>query len=288
MRNNIKDNFEAVYLRMNTLRKYIHKADPNLLHDREFKRCINYMTFRYFYANRYLFSINGFEREDLQNIITLYGLAYFGCNAKSMDQRGQYLCMMKFISQRMSNLINWIAKKFGVDEIQVTLMGKFPKMIDTLYQPQTITINGIPMWGHDNQLTNSEQLRSMFNRFDEINISIANKRKTASARKLSLHDSSYSSLLQEKKVVADNIATLQAKTVRRSKNKDLLQALRVKLADNPSKYSEQLSYYATSKHVGSDIRKAARAICNKYDINYKEWAKVKMNDGHGNNNDYTF
>ena len=68
----------------------------------------------------------------------------------------------------------------------------------------------------------------------------------------------------------DNIDTYK----KRNKNRSLtLKLLKNKFYENPLKYKKDLCYYATTKHVSSDVRKKARLICKKYNINYAEWLK---------------
>ena len=45
--------------------------------------------------------------------------------------------------------------------------------------------------------------------------------------------------------------------------------LRSKIQDDSNKYTEELSYFSTSKHVSKEIRQAARRYCKKFDIDYK-------------------
>lgn len=68
----------------------------------------------------------------------------------------------------------------------------------------------------------------------------------------------------------DNIDSFK----KRNKNKSLVsKKLKSKFYENPLKYEKDLCYYATTKHVSSDVRKKARLICKKYNINYVEWLK---------------
>jgi len=71
---------------------------------------------------------------------------------------------------------------------------------------------------------------------------------------------------------------------KQKKDKNLLPLLKQKINENPIQFANQLSYYATYKGIPYDVRKAARSICKKHNINFIEWAKKhieKLNETDG-------
>jgi hypothetical protein len=73
-----------------------------------------------------------------------------------------------------------------------------------------------------------------------------------------------------KKKLDSSISKLKSKI---STNKSAAKAVdtvnKQSIKDNPEKYAESLAWYATTKHVSYDVRRAARRYCTKYNIDYK-------------------
>jgi hypothetical protein len=129
-RRNLSDDFEEVYLRYNMVQKYMPQADCDLLSDPQFNRVVSYMTNRYFSIYRDLFSTYGFEFDDLRSIVSVFGLTYWGHVKPPARNKDSFTIMMRYIGQRMQNLVKWVARKFGVDEAMVFTMDKFDKVAE--------------------------------------------------------------------------------------------------------------------------------------------------------------
>jgi hypothetical protein len=56
-------------------------------------------------------------------------------------------------------------------------------------------------------------------------------------------------------------------------------AMRKELNDNIEKYRDKLAYLATSKVVDFEVRKKARKLCRKHNIEYVAWAKERIASG---------
>jgi hypothetical protein len=213
MRKNIKDNFEDVYLRSNILKKYFKKVDYSLLNDQNFNKIVSYLTRKHYMKSKYLFAMNGFEIEDVNNVIRIYGLIFWAHSKRKTREKKDYLTMIRYINQRMVNFTKWIAKKFNVSDISIVSFDANPTLIK-------------------NQLVYNQE---------DVNV---------------------------------ETEFLGHKDKKINKNKSLeLKKLKDKFYENPLKYKKDLCYYATTKHVSSDVRKKARLICKKYNIDYTEWLK---------------
>jgi hypothetical protein len=232
------------------------------------------MTSKYFHSNQGLFTINGFEYEDILSIVTIFALTFWGMPCGANDERGKYLLMMRFISQRMHNFVNWVAKKFHVNDVNITYTGDYEQLHSHMADKNTIEINGIPMWGLIREPSLSDRIKQLYDQVDEIDRQIEKS-----------HDNK---LIQQRKAVFRQL--MAARRTYRDKyyQKEPLQKMRNELDRNPAKYADQLSYYATTKHVSADVRKAARLTCKRYGINYVEWAKSKINQDYANINEFTF
>jgi|GEM_PF-6145129 len=214
-RNSIKNNFENVYLRSNILQKYLKKTDPSLFKDQNFNKIVSYLTKKHFLRSKRLFTMNGFEIEDINSIIKVYAIVYWShCKIKTRTKK-DYLIMIRYVNQRMINFTKWVAKKFNVSDVSVV-------SIDPA----------------------SQILKKEFAQDFE------------------------SSSVDLEDIKNDNFIK------KRNKNKTLIpRMLKNKFYENPLKYEKDLCYYATTKYVSSDVRKKARNICKKYNINYAEWLK---------------
>jgi len=215
MRNTISNNFENVYLRSNILKKYFKKVDQSIFKDEDFNKIVSYLTRKHFVKSRQLFTMNGFEIEDVNNIIKIYASVYWAHCKKTTKTKKDYLIMIRYVNQRMGNFTKWVAKKFKVSDVSVISFDPSSQLLKKEF---------------------AEDFESQFIQLEDI----------------------------------DNIDTYK----KRNKNRSLtLKLLKNKFYENPLKYKKDLCYYATTKHVSSDVRKKARLICKKYNINYAEWLK---------------
>lgn len=262
-------NFEEIYLRATTLRRFMHKADPAVLNDPDFKRTVKYMTKLYFVQHRSFFTSHGFEFDDLHSIVTLYALAYMGMPRAEMSTKSVYTIMMSFIRQRVNFLMTSIVREFNTDDVMVSTIDDFSEIEDK--SVCTIELDGERMWSHGESVTDGEISSSLEDRIFTINEKLTTSKKSDQLwLKLKRSQLEKESVAVEKKISTKRKEFL-------STRKSTLKELRALFMADPAKYSNQLSYYATTKHVSKDIRKKARLLCKKYGIDYKTWLKEKLN-----------
>jgi hypothetical protein len=255
MRRNLKNNFEEMYLRYNMVKKHIKEADPTIVDDPNFKRCVAFMTKRYFFRYKDFFVSNGFEMEDVSNIVMLFGLTYWGHSKPASRDHNAFNIMMRYINQRMQTTVRWISKKFHTEEISAIVS------LDSLHGD---------IRQDDNDL------------FDLDSLSSDNIIESSPRRKTNVKNIDDELLAEDQRRAK--------KEIRASKKRDkqLSFLLKKKLEHNPSLYSEDLCYYATSKHVGKDVRMKARSMCREYGIDYVQWLKDKSHKIDFNLNQFTF
>ena len=116
-RYNLKNDFEDVYLRSRTLKKYLPLADQKILTNPEFTRVVNYISNLFYQKYRRLYGVGGFDLEDIQNVTRLWGLAFTGYGGQWKSDKDKFTVMMRFVSQRLWQMTGWIAKKFQCDEV---------------------------------------------------------------------------------------------------------------------------------------------------------------------------
>lgn len=267
---NISEDFEAIYLRYNMIKKHMPRADKAELDKPDFKKAVKYMASKYYGKHRDLFASNGFEYEDILSIVTVFGLTYMGLEVVIEDDRNgraKYLIMMRYISQRMNNLIRWITKKFNTDDAWVVTMDKFSGVVDR---------HSAALYKEIDIASEEDLLVVQQDAMEALNSQLSQDRGNAE-------------LLAEKSDVMTSInKTRKQITKKNKKRKSLLSKLRKKLDAKPEKYLEQLCYYATTKHTSRDVRRKARGLCRKYGIDYIEWLKKKSENPNFDPTQFTF
>lgn len=246
---NLKDDFEAIYLRYNMVKKHISEADPTILQDLQFKKCITHMTTSYFRRYHDLFVSNGFGFDDLQNIITVFGLTYWGHSKPEARDRKAFMFMMRYIGQRLSKLVYWITRKFGVDEVNVISTEHAGVLHDKgIYQEY---LAAEPQADLESTIADTE---------DEIDFSLEYEGDESPTVDRLSQD------LKEMK--ADRRAASKER-------REITARLKAEFLKDPKKHSDILCHYATSKHVSREVRSKAKLICKRYGIDYITWAKNK-------------
>lgn len=238
-RRNLSNDFEAMYLRYNMAAKYMSEADKSILDDPQFKKVVSYMTNYYFNRYRDLMSSNGFEADDLRNVITVFGLTYWGhCKPEARDRKA-FTLMMRYMSQKIRTMVRWISRKFGADE--VVLVGF--RTADSMQRAESMLVAQESESQEDEVQTFSDgdPYQEMLDAEQEEETRKTDKRTAADKRS----------------------------------SRMLVAAMRRKLEENVEEYSEQLCYYATSKHVAHDVRMRARKFCRQYGIDYAKWLKER-------------
>lgn len=273
MRRNLSQDFEGIYLRFNTVQRFLKYSDHSILTQAEYQKIIKFMAAKYFYGNRRMLSINGFEYDDIMNIVSLFTVTFFGLVAANKSHYNNTL-LMRFISQRMHNFINWVTKKFHVNDVNLVYADNYEYLSSSLSNPNTIIVDGVTMWGTQHSPAITDALKNWYNQLDYVDQQLKHNKDFA--------------LKHQRKYLLKQIERLHQQLQQYSQQKMVFKQLRDKLHANPQQYSEQLSYYATIKHVSADVRKVARLICKKYCIDYKEWAKKKIEQNSVYINELTF
>ena len=252
-RRNLRDHFEAMYLRYNMASKYMRKADQTILQDTQFKKVVAYMAGVYFNRYRHLLVNHGFEYEDVHSIVTVFGLTYWGHSSPPERNKTAFMFMMRYVGQRMQTFVRWVSRKFSADEVQVMTSGNFQFLSD-----QSIFDAGI----HEETEPDDQDYL-----IEEI----------AALEKILVDDEVPDRYVKRTLKTSKKILTAQQKIrLQERKEQDALtKDLKSRLEADPKAYSEQLCYYATSKHVGKDVRNRARVMCRRYGIDYVQWLKDK-------------
>jgi hypothetical protein len=249
--------FEEIYLRMPTLKRFVHKADEQIMQDPNFQKTVKYMTARYFNGYKSFLKGNGFDRDDLENIINLFGLAFMGMPQKEgIESRDLYGLMMRFIQQKCNFFLETIGRKFNSND--------------------TIIVSFDHFSGIEGSKPQQEDEESRAEWLDNSIFMIEEKMKTCSTDERFTLKMTRNEFKKELTKANDSID--KKKREFNGSRKETLDKLRQLFLADPHKYSNQLSHYATTKHVSKDIRKKARLMCNKYGIDYKKWLKEKLND----------
>lgn len=265
----LSENFEEIYLRYGTAEKYLHKVSSEEVQLIKNQKIITYMTNKYYMINKSLLLSIGYNFDDLRNIVAVYAATFLGSDAEADSERGKNLIMMRYIDQRMDRFVKWASKKFGVGEVvsYTSLIEDYKyEYSDTLNN--VIEIDGVPMWGKETPISIREQI---------INID------------LELEDLSCSGPNPEReKVLRKERQDLKKKYNKENgKNRNLIKKLRAELNENWEDHKDTLAFYATSKHVAEDMRRAARKYCRKFDINYIELTLKLIKKNNYENKDFT-
>lgn len=249
----LSEEFEEIYLRYGTAKKYLHKVSSEELSSGENQSIITHMASKYYEINKSILFSVGYNFDDIRNIAAVFAATFLGSDCKIERGRGKNLVMMRYIDQRMSRFIKWAARKFNINEIVSCTSIKDDYGIEhsgTLNS--VIEIDGIPMWGGESPISLREQIIE-----NEIELEILAKCPDPKKKKR---------ILGEQK----NLKKEYRKEIK--EGKECILRLREELNRNPEKHTEQLVFYATSKHVADDIRRAAKRYCKKFDIDYNQMA----------------
>ena len=252
-RYNIHDEFEQVYLTEKWLKRLIAKSDPDILNNKDFRNTVIFMSKKHWRmpGRSFLFKSNGFDSQDIYNMTLLFGYAFFGSEFRGKTIRDDMNVMMKFIDQRFAKVVDAIYRKFQVNEVVRSNHDLMESDCEDLFVEEDYSEiemeSDLAFYEEDLESEDSDEEEST--PFDHYN---ANELEFAGEAKIQ-KDKIY---IQEKMAI---------------------------IANDPAKYSSELSWYATSKHVSGDVRKIAKKICDKYEINYRHWTQQKIDQGIGQN-----
>ena len=248
MKKNIRDDFEAVYLRSNIVRRDIGKADPVILKSPDFNKICAYMAGRCFLRNKTALLTRGFDYQDVLSVTKVFGATYVGANYthKDASNRTNRNLMMRYISHRLNTMVRWVSKKMKDEEL-----------LDRRYEITSGQMDHVP---DEASLEGSSTL-------DEINF-------------LEEDYSEEKSLKKRKRMLVNLREKRKNYAKKRKDERSLTNALKIKLEANYDKMTDVLAYYSTTKSVSFDMRKVARRYCDRYGIDYKAIAEnmIKQNN----------
>lgn len=248
MKKNIRDDFEAVYLRSNIVRRDIGNADPTALASPDFNKICSYMAGRCFLRNKTALLSRGFDYQDVLSVTKVFGATYVGANYthKDASNRTNRNLMMRYVGHRLNTMVRWVSKKMKDEEL-----------LDRRYEITSGEMDHVP---DEADIQNSSTL-------DEINFLEEDFSEEKSMKKRKL----MSMKLREKR---------KDYAKKRKDERNLTTALKIKLETNHDKMTDILAYYSTTKSVSFDMRKVARRYCARYGIDYKAVAEniIKRNN----------
>lgn len=241
MKKNIKDDFEAVYLRSNIVKRDIANADPKILASSEFNKICAYMAGRCFVGNKSTLLSRGYDYPDILSISKVFGATYVGAKYNHADKshKTDKNFMMRYIGHRLNKFVYWAVKKMKDDEV-----------ID-----RKISLT-------NNQAINNVSSAAITERYDNLTLldEINFMEEDLAEEKSSTRRHHLKNKLKNKR-------KLYIKN--RSEQRNLTKILKEKLNANHGDLADTLAYYASTKSVSMDVRKVARRYCDKFNINYK-------------------
>jgi hypothetical protein len=252
MKNNIRDNFEAVYLRFNQAQRDLKNVSSDQLKAKEFIKIYTYTANTVFYRNRELLLSSGYDIEDVMSLAQTFGACYIGDQnkVKAYDERRYNLMMIAYIFQRLMRFVSWVNAKFEFKEISI-INSSSGDYYEEHYADYSSDI--IP------EASPEEQLHDLLETFEETQDK--NTRKKIGKLRSSIK--------------SDRTQSLRSFA---SKKETLI--------SNIDKYSTSLAFYACTKHSDFEIRKVAKKYCKKYNIDYKTIMSAIIDKNGYNSNEF--
>jgi hypothetical protein len=117
-RNNVIDNFEAVYLKANCAKKAFANtaALSKLTAEADFEKCVRYIANLTFNKNRSTLLRHGFDHDDMVNISRVFGMQFVNNTFEGETKKDTYYILMRFISQKMETFMVCMNRKFRISE----------------------------------------------------------------------------------------------------------------------------------------------------------------------------
>lgn len=252
MKNNIRDNFEAVYLRFNQAQRDLKNVSDAQLKTKEFIQICTYTSNSVFYRNRELLLSSGYDIDDIMSLSRTFGACYIGDQnkVKAYDERRYNLMMIAYIFQRLMRFVSWVDAKFEFKEISIinNSTGDYHEEHYTDYDDDIIKGS-----------SPEHQLEDLIESFEET----------------------------QDKNTRKKIGKLRS-TIKNDRTKSLKSFASKKetLVSNIDKYSTSLAYYACTKHSDFEIRKVAKKYCKKYNIDYKTIMSAIIDKNGYNSNEF--
>lgn len=117
-RNNVVDNFEECYLRINCAKKAFANTEQvnRLMASPDFQRCVKYMANITFNKNRSNLLRHGFDLEDIMSVVQILAVQFVNSNFDGKTRKDTYYVLMHFISQKMETFMVFLNRKFRISE----------------------------------------------------------------------------------------------------------------------------------------------------------------------------
>lgn len=262
---NISDSFEEVYLRFNTAKRDLARVDPGELSNPEFKKVCNYITSNFYKINEKILESNGYAREDVFSLAMFFGACYLGHKERTpaYTDRAEKVMMISYINQRLIRFVKWTHAKFQVDE-RVSLL-------DTgTGSDFSLGAAGVSTASLDFEaILTGEMYTAPEEELEDVEDALRAASGTLKVR-LECRRSELKSKI----------------TAKRKESRTLTANLRAKMEENPEKHEDELVYYAYTKHVAKDVRRAAKRCCEKYGIDHKNKIKCIILDRNYSESDF--
>jgi hypothetical protein len=266
-----KDNFEAVYLKNNSLKKAFaneNKEKIEALRTRkDFNRCIKFLSKNVFIKNRSDLLNLGFDYDDMYNICLTFGLAFATEDLSNFKtDKDLYYVLMRYVNQRLESFLITLDRKFHYKESYTDV------------SIESIGMNNLDLNLGPSSNDNSDEMEIMNTEYDKLYI-LFEKSEGLDKKRLAKE-------LARKKTDIDKLEYTKQSISKMSKQK--LNNYKKELNENVHNYSEKLAYLATYKKVEHSVRKKARLLCKKSGINYTEIMNKLIESRNLNRVDYTF
>lgn len=306
-RRRLNDDFESIYLRFNTLRRYIRRATPEITGTPDFQRVIKFKTEAYWKWGEKILHPSGFESEDLMSVVTAWSMAFAGMRAGEQPSRRLYNDMMKFLDQRFEYMSKGVWRKFNISERPGTVsidcfdnpeafaadgiskanpMAYLPFLSQEEYCERILPIQGLPrnpmIVQQTYELRNCDASGNMRRKQEIIKEQL--RELKLRLKEIKDHDSpevarEANSLQRRVKRLRQQGGEVKALITKETKESaEQVSKMRGILHADPKRFSTQLCYYASTKHVSYDVRQEARKVCDRYGIDYVGWATKQVNE----------
>jgi hypothetical protein len=291
MRNSARDEFEKVYLRYTILVRTMEHANLKHTESPSWEKCVNYVARKHYFSRKMFYTFNGFELEDIISISKTFSIAFFGLPQNRDLKEISYSLMMRFIRQKLSDLVIITERKFRTSDV-VAMFSMSPQENGQVQVSAAQT--EIKDYGYiDSDSKTPEEI--FFEKYDE-DIDAEQVEKMIGELKAEKEMLANSEVSEEERkklnqILRSKIKNLkgQLKTLTPPKEKRFDRAEKKKeIADNKEKYIDSLCYHATSKHIDSRVRKAAVRMCQKLGIDHVAWLKKTLSENLNDSSHYIY
>jgi len=299
MRNNIKDDFEKVYLRYNMLLRNVEHANLKHTKTSDYRKSVKYIVYSHYRRFSTLYSFNGFDYDDIYSIAKTFSLAYLGLPEVRKKRKIDYKNMIRFIGQKLSDLAIMVERKFKISDIvgmysstKISYRSTGEAHESALLFERGSKIKNTSIFGTENK--NPEEIYLEGRNFEEnlildqmeeleiekVIVKSSNSDGLDKTRALKAISQKGVGLKKRLRAVTGDDETILSKFNRQQKKREVI--------DNKAKYADTLCYHATSKHVDNGVRKVAVKMCKQMGIDYVAWLKIKLQERPEDSPNYTY